>query len=184
MDCLLGIFLQTCGSVNATTHDKPEILDWNHLENRQQGQTECAVSMQSSVSMQRSSESIFPRPSLTYQIGHAGGCSMQQKVLFNMFRLSTGTTCCPCPAAVSLTGWYSCVLISAPPVNCLMANCSFNAFDVSAGTGVPQQIQAIQVHPNTTNSDSSPETSHTSTNSTGRLTMGCLTYSGLMKIYI
>lgn len=87
------------------------------------------------------------------------------------------------PSALHLTGLYSCVLISAPPVNCLMANCSFNAF-VSTGTGVPQQIQAIQVHPNTTNSDSSPETSHTSTNSTGKLTMGYVTYSGLMKIYI
>ncbi|KAM6997486.1 LOW QUALITY PROTEIN: serum response factor b [Tautogolabrus adspersus] len=34
------------------------------------------------------------------------------------------------------------------------------------GPGVPQQLQAIQVHPNTSNSDSSPEMSHTSTNST------------------
>uniref|UniRef100_A0A3Q0RAX0 Serum response factor n=1 Tax=Amphilophus citrinellus TaxID=61819 RepID=A0A3Q0RAX0_AMPCI len=40
---------------------------------------------------------------------------------------------------------------------------------VSLTTGVPQQLQAIQVHPNTqpsSNSDSSPEISHTSTNST------------------
>ncbi|KAM9804383.1 serum response factor b isoform 1-T1 [Neosynchiropus ocellatus] len=35
------------------------------------------------------------------------------------------------------------------------------------GAGVPQQLQAIQVHPNTqSNSDSSPEMSHSSTNST------------------
>ncbi|XP_039890381.1 serum response factor b isoform X3 [Simochromis diagramma] len=40
------------------------------------------------------------------------------------------------------------------------------------GPGVPQQLQAIQVHPNTqptSNSDSSPEISHTSTNSTGHM---------------
>lgn len=48
---------------------------------------------------------------------------------------------------------------------------------VSPGAGVPQQLQAIQVHPNTSNSDSSPETSHTSTNSTGRQ-MCCVKCSG------
>lgn len=39
-----------------------------------------------------------------------------------------------------------------------------------SGAGVPQQLQAIQVHPNAqtaSNSDSSPEMSHSSTNSTG-----------------
>ncbi|XP_065815478.1 serum response factor b isoform X3 [Labrus bergylta] len=39
-------------------------------------------------------------------------------------------------------------------------------FTFMPGPGVPQQLQAIQVHPNTSNSDSSPEMSHTSTNST------------------
>ncbi|XP_043992751.1 serum response factor b isoform X2 [Gambusia affinis] len=41
-------------------------------------------------------------------------------------------------------------------------------------TGVPQQLQAIQVHPNTqptSNSDSSPEISHTSTNSTATVSL-------------
>ncbi|KAM7409065.1 hypothetical protein PAMA_002665 [Pampus argenteus] len=41
-------------------------------------------------------------------------------------------------------------------------------------TGVPQQLQAIQVHPNTqsaSNSDSSPEMSHTSTNSTATVSL-------------
>ncbi|XP_021166953.1 serum response factor b isoform X5 [Fundulus heteroclitus] len=40
--------------------------------------------------------------------------------------------------------------------------------------GVPQQLQAIQVHPNTqptSNSDSSPEISHTSTNSTATVSL-------------
>ncbi|KAM4599711.1 serum response factor b isoform 1-T1 [Fundulus diaphanus] len=42
------------------------------------------------------------------------------------------------------------------------------------GAGVPQQLQAIQVHPNTqptSNSDSSPEISHTSTNSTATVSL-------------
>ncbi|CAI5653613.1 unnamed protein product [Oreochromis niloticus] len=42
------------------------------------------------------------------------------------------------------------------------------------GPGVPQQLQAIQVHPNTqptSNSDSSPEISHTSTNSTATVSL-------------
>ncbi|XP_043992757.1 serum response factor b isoform X8 [Gambusia affinis] len=41
-------------------------------------------------------------------------------------------------------------------------------------SGVPQQLQAIQVHPNTqptSNSDSSPEISHTSTNSTATVSL-------------
>ncbi|XP_047206730.1 serum response factor b isoform X2 [Girardinichthys multiradiatus] len=41
-------------------------------------------------------------------------------------------------------------------------------------TGVPQQLQAIQVHPNTqptSNSDSSPEISHTPTNSTATVSL-------------
>lgn len=44
-----------------------------------------------------------------------------------------------------------------------------SGFTFMPGAGVPQQFQAIQVHPNaqsTSNSDSSPEISHTSTNST------------------
>ncbi|XP_039994621.1 serum response factor b isoform X5 [Xiphias gladius] len=42
------------------------------------------------------------------------------------------------------------------------------------GAGVPQQLQAIQVHPNTqstSNNDSSPEISHTSTNSTATVSL-------------
>lgn len=47
-------------------------------------------------------------------------------------------------------------------------------FTFMPGTGVPQQLQAIQVHPNTqstSNSDSSPEMSHTSTNSTATVSL-------------
>ncbi|XP_030603953.1 serum response factor isoform X3 [Archocentrus centrarchus] len=47
-------------------------------------------------------------------------------------------------------------------------------FTFMPGTGVPQQLQAIQVHPNTqpsSNSDSSPEISHTSTNSTATVSL-------------
>ncbi|KAM4592232.1 serum response factor b isoform 5-T5 [Odontesthes bonariensis] len=47
-------------------------------------------------------------------------------------------------------------------------------FTFMPGAGVPQQLQAIQVHPNTqstSNSDSSPEISHTSTNSTSTVSL-------------
>lgn len=47
-------------------------------------------------------------------------------------------------------------------------------FTFMPGTGVSQQLQAIQVHPNTqpsSNSDSSPEISHTSTNSTATVSL-------------
>uniref|UniRef100_UPI0037E81B57 serum response factor b isoform X4 n=1 Tax=Semicossyphus pulcher TaxID=241346 RepID=UPI0037E81B57 len=46
-------------------------------------------------------------------------------------------------------------------------------FTFMPGPGVPQQLQAIQVHPNTqsTSSDSSPEISHTSTNSTATVSL-------------
>nr|XP_020453214.1 serum response factor isoform X4 [Monopterus albus] len=46
-----------------------------------------------------------------------------------------------------------------------------SGFTFMPGAGVPQQLQAIQVHPNTQSSsnDSSPEISHTSTNSTATI---------------
>ncbi|KAM7409062.1 hypothetical protein PAMA_002665 [Pampus argenteus] len=49
-----------------------------------------------------------------------------------------------------------------------------SGFTFMPGAGVPQQLQAIQVHPNTqsaSNSDSSPEMSHTSTNSTATVSL-------------
>uniref|UniRef100_A0A3P8UC10 Serum response factor n=1 Tax=Amphiprion percula TaxID=161767 RepID=A0A3P8UC10_AMPPE len=49
-----------------------------------------------------------------------------------------------------------------------------SGFTFMPGAGVPQQLQAIQVHPNTqstSNSDSSPEISHTSTNSTATVSL-------------
>ncbi|XP_070772254.1 serum response factor b [Enoplosus armatus] len=52
-------------------------------------------------------------------------------------------------------------------------------FTFMPGAGVPQQLQAIQVHntQSTSNSDSSPEMSHTSTNSTGSLPATIVTSS-------
>ncbi|XP_069001199.1 serum response factor b isoform X4 [Embiotoca jacksoni] len=45
-------------------------------------------------------------------------------------------------------------------------------FTFMPGAGVPQQLQAIQVHPNTqSNSDSSPDISHASTNSTATVSL-------------
>ncbi|XP_038150671.1 serum response factor b isoform X3 [Cyprinodon tularosa] len=49
-----------------------------------------------------------------------------------------------------------------------------SGFTFMPGAGVPQQLQAIQVHPNTqptSTSDSSPEISHTSTNSTATVSL-------------
>ncbi|XP_057704329.1 serum response factor b isoform X5 [Corythoichthys intestinalis] len=49
-----------------------------------------------------------------------------------------------------------------------------SGFTFMPGTGVPQQLQAIQVHPNTqpiSNSEGSPEMSHTSTNSTAAVSL-------------
>ncbi|XP_047459070.1 serum response factor b isoform X4 [Mugil cephalus] len=49
-----------------------------------------------------------------------------------------------------------------------------SGFTFMPGAGVPQQLQAIQVHHNTqstSNSDSSPEISHTSTNSTATVSL-------------
>ncbi|XP_051284268.1 serum response factor b isoform X4 [Dicentrarchus labrax] len=49
-----------------------------------------------------------------------------------------------------------------------------SGFTFMPGAGVPQQLQAIQVHPNTqstSNSDSSPEISHTSSNSTATVSL-------------
>ncbi|XP_023182802.1 serum response factor isoform X4 [Xiphophorus maculatus] len=49
-----------------------------------------------------------------------------------------------------------------------------SGFTFMSGAGVPQQLQAIQVHPNTqpnSNSDSSPEISHTSANSTATVSL-------------
>ncbi|KAM9847907.1 serum response factor b [Aulostomus maculatus] len=49
-----------------------------------------------------------------------------------------------------------------------------SGFTFMPGAGVPQQLQAIQVHPNTQstcNSDSSPEISHASTNSTATVSL-------------
>ncbi|KAK2824060.1 hypothetical protein Q5P01_021235 [Channa striata] len=49
-----------------------------------------------------------------------------------------------------------------------------SGFTLMPGGGVPQQLQAIQVHPNTqspSNNDSNPEISHTSTNSTATVSL-------------
>lgn len=100
-----------------------------------------------------------------------------------------------CPAAFSLRGDPASTCLLTPPCTTLLSllyfsiwpplHCwAFCAFHVSPGAGVPQQLQAIQVHPNTSNSDSSPETSHTSTNSTGRSTTCSVKCSGLIKSYI
>ncbi|XP_075875149.1 serum response factor b isoform X2 [Nelusetta ayraudi] len=72
--------------------------------------------------------------------------------------------------SLALQGQHGQALAAAPqPQQGQQAVFRFPAAVSLTGAGVPQQFQAIQVHPNaqsTSNSDSSPEISHTSTNST------------------
>lgn len=117
----------------------------------------------------------LPRPWLTYrQAGHARSRRFSADSLQGRPVSLTGDTKLlplPCfPSALPPQCWTFCAPTAAPPATGLMANRYFYVHLVSVGAGVPQQLQAIQVHPNTSNSDSSPETSHTSTNSSGRLT--------------
>ncbi|XP_041866540.1 serum response factor b isoform X3 [Melanotaenia boesemani] len=75
--------------------------------------------------------------------------------------------------SLALQGQHGQALATAPqPQQGQQAVFRFPAAVSLTGAGVPQQLQAIQVHPNTqstSNSDSSPEISHTSTNSTGHM---------------
>ncbi|XP_060896601.1 serum response factor b isoform X2 [Labrus mixtus] len=69
--------------------------------------------------------------------------------------------------SLTLQGQHGATLAAAQqPQHGQQAVFRFPAAVSLTGPGVPQQLQAIQVHPNTSNSDSSPEMSHTSTNST------------------
>lgn len=126
----------------------------------------------------------LPRPSLA-KLVMLEDAALQQKVVFQAFLDSQRgeQAVFLCPAAGSLAGDPTRTCFYQPHSTKLLWELYFSppglhltagplcAFHVSPGAGVPQQLQAIQVHPNTSNSDSSPETSHTSTNSTGRLTM-------------
>uniref|UniRef100_A0A096M421 Serum response factor n=2 Tax=Poecilia TaxID=8080 RepID=A0A096M421_POEFO len=76
---------------------------------------------------------------------------------------------------LALQGQHGQTLAAAPqPQQGQQAVLRFPAAVSLTGAGVPQQLQAIQVHPNTqptSNSDSSPEISHTSTNSTATVSL-------------
>uniref|UniRef100_UPI0037E8136A serum response factor b isoform X2 n=1 Tax=Semicossyphus pulcher TaxID=241346 RepID=UPI0037E8136A len=76
--------------------------------------------------------------------------------------------------SLALQGQHGPALAAAPqPQQGQQAVFRFPAAVSLTGPGVPQQLQAIQVHPNTqsTSSDSSPEISHTSTNSTATVSL-------------
>ncbi|KAM7385861.1 hypothetical protein PAMP_001912 [Pampus punctatissimus] len=77
--------------------------------------------------------------------------------------------------SLALQGQHGQALTAAPqPQQGQQAVFRFPAAVSLTGAGVPQQLQAIQVHPNTqsaSNSDSSPEMSHTSTNSTATVSL-------------
>ncbi|XP_049457030.1 serum response factor b isoform X2 [Epinephelus fuscoguttatus] len=75
--------------------------------------------------------------------------------------------------SLALQGQHGQALAAAPQQG-QQAVFRFPAAVSLTGTGVPQQLQAIQVHPNTqstSNSDSSPDISHTSTNSTATVSL-------------
>ncbi|XP_051284244.1 serum response factor b isoform X1 [Dicentrarchus labrax] len=77
--------------------------------------------------------------------------------------------------SLALQGQHGQALAAAPqPQQGQQAVFRFPAAVSLTGAGVPQQLQAIQVHPNTqstSNSDSSPEISHTSSNSTATVSL-------------
>ncbi|XP_029927049.1 serum response factor b isoform X2 [Myripristis murdjan] len=77
--------------------------------------------------------------------------------------------------SLALPGQHGQALAAAPqPQQGQQAVFRFPAAVSLSGAGVPQQLQAIQVHPNTqptSNSDSSPEISQTSTNSTATVSL-------------
>ncbi|XP_033469753.1 serum response factor b isoform X1 [Epinephelus lanceolatus] len=77
--------------------------------------------------------------------------------------------------SLALQGQHGQALAAAPqPQQGQQAVFRFPAAVSLTGAGVPQQLQAIQVHPNTqstSNSDSSPDISHTSTNSTATVSL-------------
>ncbi|GAA6214029.1 serum response factor isoform X2 [Lates japonicus] len=76
--------------------------------------------------------------------------------------------------SLALQGQHGQALTTAPqPQQGQQAVFRFPAAVSLTGAGVPQQLQAIQVHPNTqsTSNDSSPEISHTSTNSTATVSL-------------
>ncbi|XP_028983505.1 serum response factor b isoform X2 [Betta splendens] len=77
--------------------------------------------------------------------------------------------------SLALQGQHGQALATAPqPQQGQQAVFRFPAAVSLTGAGVPQQLQAIQVHPNTqspSNNDSSPEISHTSTNSTATVSL-------------
>ncbi|KAM3605756.1 uncharacterized protein V6R79_004046 [Siganus canaliculatus] len=74
--------------------------------------------------------------------------------------------------SLALQGQHGQTLAAAPqPQQGQQAVFRFPAAVSLTGAGVPQQLQAIQVHPPTSNSDSSPEISHTSTNSTATVSL-------------
>ncbi|XP_077351255.1 serum response factor b isoform X2 [Festucalex cinctus] len=77
--------------------------------------------------------------------------------------------------SLTLQGQHGQTLTAAPqPQQGQQAVFRFPAAVSLTGAGVPQQLQAIQVHPNAqpiSNSESSPEMSHTSTNSTATVSL-------------
>ncbi|XP_077585435.1 serum response factor b isoform X3 [Stigmatopora nigra] len=77
--------------------------------------------------------------------------------------------------SLTLQGQHGQTLTAAPqPQQGQQAVFRFPAAVSLSGTGVPQQLQAIQVHPNAqaiSNSEGSPEMSHTSTNSTATVSL-------------
>ncbi|XP_034537855.1 serum response factor b isoform X2 [Notolabrus celidotus] len=145
-----------------------------------------------STTMQVSSGSSFPITNYMAPISGSGNISANGTVLkaaaaSGVMQLPGGFTFMPgtplppgTPIPLSqlqqhslaLQGQHGPALAAAPqPQQGQQAVFRFPAAVSLTGPGVPQQLQAIQVHPNTSNSDSSPEISHTSTNSTATVSL-------------
>ncbi|XP_037533983.1 serum response factor b [Nematolebias whitei] len=149
---------------------------------------------------QRMSATGFEETDLTYQVSESesmGDTKDTLKPTFTVASLPGTTSSAPSTAPTTSTTMQVSSGPSFPITNYLApvsanSNVSANGtvlktagastgvmqlpggFTFMPGAGVPQQLQAIQVHPNTqsaSNSDSSPEISHTSTNSTATVSL-------------
>lgn len=149
---------------------------------------------------QRMSATGFEETDLTYQVSESesmGDTKDTLKPTFTVASLPGSTSSAQCTVPTTSTTMQVSSGPSFPITNYLApisasSNVSANGtvlkttgasagvmqlpggFTFMPGAGVPQQLQAIQVHPNTqsaSNSDSSPDISHTSTNSTATVSL-------------
>ncbi|XP_067381972.1 serum response factor b isoform X5 [Channa argus] len=125
---------------------------------------------------QRMSATGFEETDLTYQVSESESMGDTKETLKPTFTVASlpGTTS-SAQSTVPTTS-TTMQLSSGPsfPITNYLAPVSASSNISANGGGVSQQLQAIQVHPNTqspSNNDSNPEISHTSTNSTAMVSL-------------